>query len=102
MLIEFISSCLSMTYIVYFQFELSRVKMSEMNRPRWTKSNAGQLYIEYFDILNSSSGVEYLELLHEENLYEVCYQEFFMEKFLEEDMKKLLLHDSAVCTFHSH
>ena len=49
-----------------------------MNRPRWTKSNAGELYISYFDILNSNSGVEYLEMIHESELYDELYYNIYL------------------------
>ena len=51
--------------------------MSELNRPRWTKSNARELYIAYFDILNSSSGVEYLEMIYSESSYKENYYNYF-------------------------
>ena len=46
----------------------------------WTRSNAGGLYISYFDILNHNSGVEYLEMIHEKKLYDDLYHECYQEK----------------------
>ena len=51
--------------------------MNNQNRPRWTKSNTPELYILYFDILNSSSGIEYLQMLHEETFYNNLYHDIY-------------------------
>ena len=51
--------------------------MENLNRPRWTKSNAAELYISYFDILNSSSGVEYLDEIFRQERYNEFYWEFY-------------------------
>lgn len=65
--------------------------MNQENRPRWTRSNAGELYISYFELLNSYSGVEYFEMIYEENLYHELYYEIYKEKDVCEGIEDIQL-----------